>query len=140
MYEPEDRVYIGPTPPLYHDEARVIGTVRLSNANGWFDDIEITLNPGLVSVIGQKGSGKSALAEIVAYAAGSWHTDDNTSFLSRAAEHLTGLKIELDWTDGVRTTAVELWGEPSDNDEVRYLSQRFVERLVRRRSRGDRVG
>ena len=56
LYEPEDRVYIGPTPPILHDEARVIDKVRLLNSGGWFDDIEIPLTAGLVSIIGQKGS------------------------------------------------------------------------------------
>lgn len=32
----------------------------------WFDNITIPLNPGLVAVIGNKGSGKSALTDIVA--------------------------------------------------------------------------
>ena len=50
----------GPTPPILHDQARVIDKVRLSNSGGWFDDIEIPLTAGLVSIIGQKGSGKSA--------------------------------------------------------------------------------
>lgn len=32
LYEPEDRVHIGPTPPIYHDEARVIRGIGLLNA------------------------------------------------------------------------------------------------------------
>ena len=35
----------------------------------WFDSIDIPLNPGLVAVIGNKGSGKSALTDIVALCA-----------------------------------------------------------------------
>jgi recombinational DNA repair ATPase RecF len=127
LYEPADRVFIGPTPPLYHDEARVISSVRISDANDWIDDITIPLNPGLVSIVGQKGSGKSALAELISYAAGSWQ-EDATSFLKRAGEHLAGLSIELQWADGAKSPA-ELWQEQSDNNEVRYLSQKFVERL-----------
>ena len=71
LYEPEDRVYIGPTPPILHDEARVIRSVALSRSGDWFDEVEIPLNASLVSIVGQKGSGKSALADLVAYAAGS---------------------------------------------------------------------
>jgi ABC-type lipoprotein export system ATPase subunit len=127
LYEPADRVFIGPTPPLYHDEARVISAVRISHANGWIDDITIPLNPGLVAIVGQKGSGKSALAELMSYAAGSWR-EDATSFLRRAGNHLDGLTITLQWADGA-TSTTELWGEHSGNNEVRYLSQKFVERL-----------
>lgn len=128
LYEPEDRVYIGPTPPILHDQARVLQAVRLSNAKGWFDDVEIPFNPGLVSIIGQKGSGKSALAEITAYAAGSWNTDEAGSFLRRAGKLLTELTVELEWGDGA-TSKARIGGEQSEDGDVRYLSQKFVERL-----------
>lgn len=128
LYEPESRVYIGPTPPLYHDEARVIRAVRLSQSDGWFDDVEIPLNSGLVSIIGQKGSGKSALAELTAYAAGSWDTNESGSFLRRAGPHLQEMKIELEWADGEVTSVIFGHGQPDDG-AVRYLSQKFVERL-----------
>ena len=138
LYEPESRIHIGPTPPLYHDEARVIRAVRLSNSAGWFDDIEIPLNAGLVSVIGQKGSGKSALAELVAYTAGSWVTDEPGSFLRRAGSHLQDMKIELEWADGEVTLAT-LGNDQSDECAVRYLSQKFVERLCADDHLGDEL-
>lgn len=128
LYEPADRVYIGPTPPVFHDEARVIRAVRLANSDGWFDDAEIPLNSGLVSVIGQKGSGKSALAELIAYAAGSWVTDEPGSFLKRAGAHLRDLSVELQWADG-STSQARIGDAQSDENDVRYLSQKFVERL-----------
>ena len=34
LYVPEDRVYIGPSPPSFHDEARVIRSVSISRPNG----------------------------------------------------------------------------------------------------------
>ena len=128
LCEPAARVHIGPTAPLYHDQARVIRAVKLSNSNGWFDDVTIPLNPGLVSIIGQKGSGKSALAELIAYAAGSWHPDERGSFLTRAEAHLEEVTVELEWGDG-RLSPIAVREPQSDLNEVRYLSQRFVERL-----------
>lgn len=138
LYEPADRVHIGPTAPLYHDEARVISAVRLSHSDSWFDDVEIPLNAGLISVIGQKGSGKSALAEIIAYAAGSWVTDEAGSFLKRAGAHLKEMKTELVWADG-EVTPVTLGDEQSDDRAVRYLSQKFVERLCADDHLGDEL-
>nr|WP_169195382.1 AAA family ATPase [Devosia sp. MC1541] len=127
LLEPADRVYIGPTPPLYHDSARVIESVTLRRTNGWFNEETIPLNPGLVSIIGQKGSGKSALAELIAYGAGSWEPTDG-SFLGRAGSHLDGLEVELKWGDGHATT--EFLGRNfSAVGNVRFLSQRFVEKL-----------
>ena len=128
LYEPNDRVYIGPSPPIFHDEARVIDTIRISNSKGWFNDIKIPLNAGLVSIIGQKGSGKSAFAELTAYAAESWTTDEPGSFLRRAGKYLDGLNIELQWLDG-KNSNVRLGDKQTDKQNVRYLSQKFVERL-----------
>jgi ABC-type lipoprotein export system ATPase subunit len=128
LYEPGDRVYIGPTPPVYHDEARVIQSITLSGSNEWFDDVEIPLNGGLVSIIGQKGSGKSALAELLAYAAGSWEVQESGSFLRRAGEHLNGMGVRLDWANNAHS-GEQIGGDQSDAQEVRYLSQKFVERL-----------
>ena len=53
----------------FHDEARVIRSVSISRPNGWFDEVKIPINADLVSIIGRKGSGKSALAELISYAA-----------------------------------------------------------------------
>jgi energy-coupling factor transporter ATP-binding protein EcfA2 len=131
LHEPADRVFIGPTAPDYHDQARVISSVTLSDSQGWFAEVEIPLNGGMVSIIGQKGSGKSALADLIAYAAGSWIQDDDKCFLYRASPHVDGLKVALNWADGSTTT--EVVGE--DNmplDLVRYLSQDYVERICAR--------
>lgn len=128
LYEPSSRVHIGETPPVHYDESRVICSVKLSNAAGWFDEVEIPLNPGLVSIIGKKGSGKSALAEIIAHAADSWATDEPGSFKKRAGAHLRNLDVVLTWGDG-KTTSKRLGEEQSEDKKVRYLSQKFVERL-----------
>src|SRR5215469_12562964 len=34
LYEPGDRVHIGPSPPMFHDQARVIRAVRISGSHG----------------------------------------------------------------------------------------------------------
>lgn len=127
VHEPADRAFIGPTAPDYHNAAHVITSVNISNGKGWFDDGEIPLNPGMVSIIGQKGSGKSALADLIAFAAGSWEPDD-TSFLHRSRGHLNGMKIELNWADN--TVCDGVVGQPRDSERhVRYLSQNYVERI-----------
>lgn len=135
VYEPSSRVYVGLTPPVYHDEARVIRSVTLSHADGWFDEVEIPLNAGLVSIIGQKGSGKSALAELIAYAAGSWNTTESGSFIRRAGSHLQKLSVQLHWSDG-ELTEQRLGDAQAEEQRVRYLSQKFVERLCA----DDRIG
>lgn len=128
IHEPADRAFIGPSPPDYHDEARVIKSVMLEDSSGWFASEEIPLNAGMVSIIGQKGSGKSALADLIAFAAGSWDADDTGSFLSRADPHLNGTRIVLRWADGHVSTGVIGMRKDADQ-EVRYLSQNYVERI-----------
>jgi energy-coupling factor transporter ATP-binding protein EcfA2 len=128
LYEPHDRVHIGPTPPSYHDQARVIRYVGISNASGWFDETPLPLNSSLVSIVGQKGSGKSALAELIAYAAGSCNVNDPASFIRRASPHIGDLNVTLEWADGSEETTKMSDPQPNQN-KVRYLSQKFVEHL-----------
>lgn len=130
IHEPADRVFIGPSPPEYHDTARVISSVSLRNSNGWFGDIDIPLNPSMISIIGQKGSGKSALADLIAFAAGSWDSKDNASFLNRADGYLDGARITLTWADDRGRQSHGIIGQPPNSDnEVHYLSQNYVEKI-----------
>jgi len=129
LHEPEERVHIGPTSPIRSDRAPyIIRSIKLSNTDGWFDEVEITLNDGLISVIGQKGSGKSALAELIAYAAGSWPHNEPGSFLSRAGEYLQNLDVELKWADN-ESIKIKICDGMPDEQYIKFLSQRFVERL-----------
>ncbi|RWC20893.1 TrlF family AAA-like ATPase [Mesorhizobium sp.] len=127
LLEPGERVHIGPTPPMYHDRARVLDKVTLNNGGEWFEATPIPLNSGLVSIIGQKGSGKSALAELIAFAAGSWEPSE-ASFIQRAGSFLDDLVVKLEWADGSSTSA-RLGGELPSMGSARFLSQRFVEKL-----------
>ena len=131
IHEPADRIFVGPTAPDYHDRARIIRSVTIGNSQGWFVEGEIPINPGLVSIIGQKGSGKSALADLIAFAAGSWDSEDDKSFLVRSDGHLNGLEITLEWADG--ETSFGKVGERSGNQQqVKYLSQNYVDRICSR--------
>ncbi len=72
--EPEDRVFRGERPPLLErverNPTKYVSSVRVHKRDGsslceeWFD-CSLDLNPGLVAIIGRKGSGKSALAEVL---------------------------------------------------------------------------
>ncbi len=90
--------------------------------------MSIPLNSGLVSIIGAKGSGKSALADFLAYAGGAAVLDDKRSFLSRAKQFVKGTSVDLVWGDGATTRSTIPTTAPS-REMVRYLSQSFVEQL-----------
>ena len=129
IFEPEDRVWIGEVPPTLHDKSRTLAAVKLSGAD-WFGTATYFLNPGLVAIIGQKGMGKSAINDLIAYAAGSWQDADKDSFIGRARPHIKGMSVGLLWGDGREATInLSPKGSASEKKEVRYLSQKFVERL-----------
>jgi hypothetical protein len=129
IYEPEDRVWVGEEPPTLHDKSRTLAAVKLTGAD-WFETATYSLNPGLVAIIGQKGMGKSAINDLIAYAAGSWQDTDKDSFIDRARPHIKGMSIGLMWGDGRETEVnIATKGAASERHEVRYLSQKFVERL-----------
>jgi len=129
IYEPEERIWIGEEPPSLHDKSRTIKSISFSDSV-WFEARSYDLNPGLVSIIGQKGMGKSAINDLVAFAAGSWQDNDRDSFIDKARPHIKDMGIKLTWGDGRLTSiTVPPKGIASSANEVRYLSQKFVERL-----------
>ncbi|MEZ4512127.1 MAG: AAA family ATPase [Chloroflexota bacterium] len=119
IVEPIDRIYIGEKPPkrisVAKNRTRYIQSISVkqtANSNLeeiWFDNIKIDLNHDLVSIIGNKGSGKSALAEVIGLL-GNTHSRDSFSFLSptrfrqpknNLALHFEG---EIHWANGITQT------------------------------------
>jgi energy-coupling factor transporter ATP-binding protein EcfA2 len=128
--EPERRVFIGSEPPRDTADGYVIEKLRLGNAP-WIENDELTFNDGLVTVIGAKGSGKTALADLIALAAGADEDDPGTaSFIRKARSRIVGLKADLSWADStLQGAVVQARPQPSAEPRVQYLSQQFVERL-----------
>ena len=63
--EPEGRSYIGAEPPGDGLQSRVISSIDVAQAV-WLRTSHLPLNSGLVAVIGARGSGKTALVEMIA--------------------------------------------------------------------------
>ncbi|AOK17109.1 hypothetical protein WT26_14535 [Burkholderia cepacia] len=130
--EPEARVHVGPEPMRGALQSHTIKTLSVSNAP-WLPRGTIPLNSGLVAVIGARGSGKTALADLIAAGglALSKHLSDK-SFIRRAEEHLEDCRADLHWESGETTgnlltqTDVE---DLLDDPRVQYLSQQFVDQL-----------
>ena len=133
--EPELRVIVAPTPPSGAFSSQTITSIAIANAD-WFNDRQLLLNSGLVGVIGGRGSGKTALADMIA--AGAYALSPHltkTSFVKRAREPVDLLgdaSVTLTWKDGGQTTAalrdLEFEGV-LEGPRVQYLSQQFVEQL-----------
>lgn len=131
LWEPESRVHIGATKPQPTDHSKVIDSLAITNSNGWFTQSQIPLNSGLVAIIGEKGAGKTAIADLIAFGAGIQpDNDSNSSFIRKGRLHLNNLDIKLSWGGGSSSTGT-LINKPHSAQRplVRYLSQDFVERL-----------
>lgn len=129
---PEGRAFIGKEPPRGALPSNAIRSVTVSKAP-WMSPASIELNPGLIAIIGARGSGKTALADFIAMGgcAVSRHLSDK-SFLRRAADHLTDSEARLRWEFGDETfnTFAGLDAEDLiDAPHVQYLSQQFVDQL-----------
>ena len=136
--DPGGRCHVGAEPPASATPSQVITSVEILNAP-WMVTPVIPLNPGLVAIIGARGSGKTALADMIAAACDSisddsWNADEwaNPSFLVRARPLLGDGKVEVRWAAGGPSTRA-LDGSDANGpfayERVRYLSQQFVEEL-----------
>ena len=75
--EPAKRSFIGRIPPklqlvkdnrsLFIDKLLINKDISSTYNENWLDGTELTLNHDLVAIIGNKGSGKSALADVIAF-------------------------------------------------------------------------
>lgn len=130
--EPESRVIIGKEPPAGAVPSCVIQDVEVSNAS-WIETPKIQLNAGLVAVIGARGSGKTALADLIAAGGYSLLPQLNErSFIKRARSLIEEEEVTLNWESGRPSTnkisAVDI-EDILDHPKVQYLSQQFVDQL-----------
>lgn len=136
--DPAGRAYVGPKPPASAMPSQVVDSIQVKGAD-WLATETIKLNPGLVTIIGARGSGKTALADMIAAGCDAlpdslWSDDDSisSSFLARARPLIGDAGVELSWGGG-EMAARALDGSESDfgtaHPRARYLSQRFVEDL-----------
>lgn len=136
--DPRNRAYIGSEPPGVPSPSQIISKIEINDAL-WMQTPTIQLNGGLVAVIGARGSGKTALADIIAAGCdaipeAAWNAEGeaSASFLARARDLIGDASVDLEWGDG---GSVHRLLDGSDNTDgttyprARYLSQQFVETL-----------
>ena len=130
--DPKGRAFVGPRPPISTISSQAIASIELVGAS-WAMTSRVELNPGLVAIIGARGSGKTALADMTALACDSIpERASATSFLRRAADLLTGVSVRLRWQSGeavTRSPGAEQVGDAERYPRARYLSQQFVEEM-----------
>lgn len=118
---------------------QVLEVKRTANATmteTWFDNIKIPLNPGLVAIIGNKGSGKSALTDIVALCADT--ANQNWSFLTsnkyrmpKPFNRSKQTEASIQWFDKSRSSikTLDQQSDTTQPERVKYIPQNFLETL-----------
>jgi ABC-type lipoprotein export system ATPase subunit len=143
LNEPEDRVFIGDIPPSVTRAAsrgtRVVKAVDVkrtataTTTEKWFAS-SIPLNNELVAIIGNKGSGKSALSDILGLL-GNTPRYESFSFLTsekfRRSKNNKSRQFQaaLAWADGTIDSVQSLDVNPSAGsvEKVKYIPQSYLE-------------
>lgn len=143
--EPAKRSFIGEMPPklaeiaankTYFIDSIKIDKEAASNPEGdWLAGIQLPLNPDLVAIIGNKGSGKSALADVLALLGNSRQSNHFTflkrdRFRGKSGDPAKHFLAEMDWLDASKESR-NLNQDPSADkvELVRYIPQGHFEEL-----------
>lgn len=148
-HEPASRVCIGEAPEVLvrqeQDRTKFLAGFSIGQIDGydecngqWFKNVELPLNPELIAIIGNKGSGKSALVDVLGLL-GDSRQEDYFSFLTdqskskkfRQRGYAENFSASIHWLSG--TTAEKLLSDPCNKERpetVRYLPQNYFEQLT----------
>lgn len=146
IYTINERVYVGEIPDELKEankrvnyslkSVNIIKKAESTSSKTWFNfENPLYLNPFMISIIGNKGSGKSALADIIAYLSNS-HKIGHASFLNKNRFLSTNTKYGNDYT-----AKISFFGSTQDveknyldntcNEEeferVQFLPQSYIE-------------
>ena len=149
IFEPEFRVLVGKEPPVlqrrileatkFIDRLRIQKVPAYGNENGsWFEKVDVSLNPELTVIIGNKGSGKSALSDILGLL-GNSRAHESFSFLVNSRVNVKfrqrgfaeNFEATLIWADG-NTVSKNLSEDVriTEPEKVKYLPQNYFETLT----------
>lgn len=143
FYSPEERVFIGYEPPKldiykknitqYIDKVYIHKKADAINPEIWFDD-EVPLSIGLTAIIGNKGSGKSALSDILGYICNSKNMKHGSflipeRFRKENKKYASDYESTLYWQDGHSEYVDSLTPDKSESEVERaqYLPQKYIE-------------
>jgi len=144
LREPQGRVFLGERPPehvrVQQNPTKYIRSISFNRkasapiSEKWFSGT-IPFNPGLVAIVGNKGSGKSALSDMLGLI-GASRTTDSFSFLTKQRfRHPTGghaghFEAILEWESGEKVTqCLADATAPEAVERLKYLPQDHVEKV-----------
>ena len=143
LYQPQERVFIGDVPPVLdrvsknkQNNISSISCSRIDNpVNKDFDwfNFDIPLNPGMVAVIGNKGSGKSAFSDIIGHLCrcntmGSASFLNDKRFRKSPKNFANDYSAILTWLDEeTRINSLAADQDDSSIEDAQYLPQKYIE-------------
>lgn len=152
LYEPKDRVFIGNYPKLYdrikNARNNYIDTLTINPIDGydnkkgvWFTDFKLKLGFELIAIIGNKGKGKSAIADIFGLLGNSHVERDNFSFLKKdkfcQKGYADNFTSTLKWHDNTEyKKKLDATIEPASVEMVKYIPQTYLEKLCNNEDSG----
>ncbi len=145
IYEPESRIFIGNVPDILTkveiNKTKYIKSLHLSKIpdsdlhEEWFNNIELAFNSELIVIIGNKGNGKSALADILGLS-GNTKNYQMFSFLNEdkfrnpqnnKSQHFSST---LTWYSSDKdTTTLSKNPELFNTEKIKYIPQHYFEIL-----------
>jgi len=143
--EPAKRSFVGAIPPkvqlvkenksIFIDKLEVIKNPQSAFSERWLENTELTLNDDLVAIIGNKGSGKSALADIIALLGNSKQSHHfsflkKNRFRGKTGEPAKHFIAKATWGDG-QVLEKNLNEDPANEnvEYVKYIPQGHFEEL-----------
>ena len=143
LYQPQERVFIGNIPPVLDrvnkNKQSNISSISCSRVENpinkdcnWFD-FNIPLNPSMVAIIGNKGSGKSAFSDIIGHLCrcntmGSASFLNDKRFRKSPKNYANDYIATLTWLDEeacTSTLTANLYD--SSIEDAQYLPQKYIE-------------
>lgn len=143
IYQPLERVFVGVIPPMLdrlnknrqvnidYVSAKRVDAPTNSEVN-WFD-FELPINPGMVAVIGNKGSGKSALSDILGHLC-KCQTMSSASFLNIGRfrklpkNYSRDYIARIQWADGEKSEELlDSIDYGTTIEDAQYLPQKYIE-------------
>jgi hypothetical protein len=135
LYEPADRVKIQPADPT--PSKSIFSLTHFGSEGARVNDeltiapLDMPLNSGMVAVTGGKGSGKTALVDLIAHAfSDREHTEDRNSFVRRIADSSSPLAFSLSFARGdqfAKTLGDRVF---FDDSRVVYIAQGELEKYI----------
>lgn len=146
LNEPFDRVHVGEYPPIFerikNNKTKYIKSIYINKLDSsnldeeWFNPVKVDFNPKLISVIGNKGSGKSALLDTIGLTCDSKNFKDfsflsNEKFRDSRNNKSKHFFAQIEWESAEKSKKILLSENPENSsiEKVKYVPQKYLEGL-----------